>query len=172
MKRWTVMLVLVVAAVLPLTGCASETIDTWADRGSAGVVAGKQNIVEFSGKLQTILNRQKQSDVDAAFSDVLAVAQGQIKGEDGKPIKIDAAWIEAHKAGFAMLMAGWEQDEAALDAATKQALENLNQVDETFFQIKRLRRAWGRTEEIQAQVDHLTTLVERMLVNQMTAAPK
>ncbi len=152
---WCLILVLLTSV---FAGCGSPTIDLWADRGVEGVNNGKDNISVFTDALEEQLERQKNSDIDAVFEDILEVAEGRVPDTE-----IDEQWIEEHKAGLKLLLDAWEQDARALRDAKVQALGNMDQIAETFEQIKRLRRVWSQTEELQVQVDRLTNLVLRLI---------
>lgn len=154
MKR-TLLLVLMASM---LTGCVSPTIDAWADRGLQGVDLSKENITEFADVLQQQLDAQQNRDIDAVFDDILSVAKGQIPG-----VEIDEAWIAAHKIGLKLLLAAIEADQEALDTATLNAIGNLDSVAEAFNQIKKLRRSWSQTDEMQAQIDRLSALILQLL---------
>jgi len=149
-------LLLVVATIG--TGCCSTTIDSWADRGTQGLIHGQQNIEEFAQKIQDNLDKNKSRDIDAIFADILAVGSGEIEG-----VEIDEAWVKAHKAALLALMGGWDRDQDALDQAMKDSLDNLEQIAECFQQIKRLRSALSPTEEMQARLDYLTALVTQLI---------
>ena len=150
------LLLLVVAAVG--TGCSSATIDTWADRGTIGLVNGQDNIREFAQKIQGFLDKQKADQIDAVFADILAAGTGEIEG-----VEIDAAWVEAQKRALLLLLKLQEKDQDNLDQAVKDSLANLEQIAECFEQIKRLRRAWSPSEENAARLDHLTNLVAQLI---------
>jgi len=109
-------------------------------------------------EFQKVLNKRKEQDLDASWDDVLAVAQGKIL-VDGKAIPLDEKWIKEHKTGFKLLMKLWESDQVKLDAAYKEALENLDGITDSLMQIKRLRRSWGSSKDYAAQLDRLTALV-------------
>ena len=158
MKR--VMLLLLVLSMLSM-GCASATIDTWADRGLMGLTASEQNIDQFTDRITKQLQEQREADLDALFDDILTVAQGKIEGAE-----IDEEWVKIHRAALRLLLELFARDEAALRTAKGAALDNLDQVAEAFAQIKRLRRSWGPVDELQAQVDHLATLVGQVIANQ------
>lgn len=152
-----ILLLLLVVATIG-TGCASATIDVWADRGVAGLVDGQQNIEEFAQKIQAGLDRRKTRDIDAIFKDILDAGTGQIEG-----VTIDEGWVNAHKAALLALMNSWKGDQEVLDNAVEDSLSNLEQIAECFKQIKRLRRAWSPTEENAARLDYLTNLVAGLI---------
>lgn len=155
MKR-TIVITLMLAMLS--MGCASATIDTWANRGIQGVEYGKVNIDTFSEKIQEALRQQKEADIDAFFDDILQVAQGKING-----VQIDEQWLKEHRAALKLFMTAWAADEQALRNAVAKAHDNLDSVTEAFEQIKRLRRAWSQGDAIEAQLDRLTTIVMRVL---------
>jgi len=150
------LLLLVVAAIG--TGCCNATIDTWADRGTQGLVNSQQNIEEFAQKIQEFLDKKKAREIDAVFEDILSVGTGQVEGAE-----IDEAWVEAQKKALLLLLALQEKDQEELDGAVKDSLANLEQIVECFQQIKRLRRAWSPTEENTARLDYLTNLVAQLI---------
>ena len=152
-----ILLLLLVVAVMG-TGCCSATIDTWADRGTQGLVNSQQNIEEFAQKIQKYLEEKRTNEIDAVFEDILAVGTGQIEG-----VKIDADWVRVQKKALLLLLALQEKDQEALDQAVKDSLSNLEQITECFQQIKRLRRAWSPTEENTARLDYLTNLVSQLI---------
>lgn len=154
-------LIMGVLLLATMGGCCSTTIDTWADRGITGIDYGKANILELTDRMQGLLVQQRESDLDAVFDDILRASKGEIPD-----VEIDEQWLEEHKAGLVLLMQTWQQDEAAYRNARQDAIENLNQVAIAFEQIKRLRRAWGKTEELQFQVDRLTELVLKLLTKE------
>lgn len=158
MKRLVIVTMLLL--VVGLAGCGSPLIDSWADRGIVGVDHGKANIGEYRDELVNVLRDRRDRDIDAIFNDILTIGTGKVDG-----VVIDEAWLETHKAALKLILKLDEADRDKLDAATKKALDNLDQVIECFEQIKRLRRSWSRLDVIQSQVDRLTTMVTQ-LVNQ------
>ena len=103
------------------------------------------------------LAQQEAADVDAAYSDLQAgIAAG----------KADAKWLAGHKAGLRFLMAQWDKDEAALDAATTKATLNLDAMGEAFTRIKQRRKAWSLDNDMKAQIDRLTAIVADLARNQ------
>lgn len=158
MRNTLVSLLLLLVVVTVGTGCCSQTIDVWADRGAAGLINSQANIKEFAQKIQDGLNRRKAADIDAVFADILAAGTGQIEG-----VEIDAAWVEAQKRALILLLALQDKDQEVLDQAVKDSLDNLAQIAECFEQIKRLRRAWSPTEENAARLDYLTNLVAELI---------
>lgn len=139
-------------------GCASTTIDTWADRGLQGVAYAKVNTEVFSNQIQEALNKQKETDIDAFFNDILRVSNGEIDG-----VTLDEQWLKEHRAAMKLFMAAWAADEQALRDAVEKAQANLDGVSDSFEQIKRLRRSWGDPDAIGARLDQLTTLVTQIL---------
>lgn len=163
MKMRHTLLAVGLMGLLLATGCAHPLIDSWADRGIAGVRYGQQNITEFRDKIQEVLNNRKSSDVDALFRDILDVSQGRIKDANGLPVELDEDWLTEHANALKLLIRLWEADQTELDDATAKAIDNLNQVVETFEQIKRLRRAWGDWDAVQVQIDQLSGLVQQLI---------
>ncbi len=155
MKR----LILVGLLACLLVGCGSPLIDTWADRGLQGVEYGKQNVTEFADQFQKVLDSRRDSDIDAFFEDILRVGTGRVRG-----VILDEQWVQEHKLAFKLLLTLWRADETKLDTATKTALDNLDQVAETFEQIKKLRRTWDlNDDQVQIQIAQLTAIIERLV---------
>lgn len=165
MKMRHTLLVVGLMGLLVATGCAHPLIDTWADRGIVGVRHGQQNIIEFRDKIQEVLNNRKSTDVDALFRDILDVSQGRIKDANGLPVELDEEWLTIHANALKLLIKLWEVDQDTLDDATAKAISNLNQVVETFEQIKRLRRAWGDWDAVQVQISQLSGLVQQLILD-------
>ena len=159
MRQRMILLVTTLLLVATLSmGCASPTIDTWADRGLQGVGYAKINTEVFSDQIQEVLNKQKESDIDAFFNDILRVANGEIEG-----VTLDEQWLKEHRAAMKLFMLAWASDEQALRDAVKKAQSNLNEVGNAFEQIKRLRRSWGDPDAIGARLDQLTVIVTQIL---------
>ena len=156
MRRMVIVTLLLVT--VGLAGCGSPLIDSWADRGIAGVDNGKANIAEYHDELKDVLRDRRDRDIDAIFNDILTIGTGKVEG-----VVIDEAWLETHKAALKLILRLDEADRDKLDEATKKALSNLDQVIECFEQIKRLRRSFSRLDTIQFQVDRLTTLVTQLV---------
>jgi len=165
MKMRHTLLIVGLMGLLLATGCAHPLIDTWADRGIVGVRHGQQNIMEFRDKIQEVLNSRKNMDVDALFRDILDVSKGRIKDADGLPVVLDETWLTEHANALRLLIRLWDADQDELDDATAKAVNNLDQVIETFEQIKRLRRAWGDWDAVQAQINQLSNLVQQLILD-------
>jgi len=147
---------LVVCALM--SGCASSTIDVWADRGIEGVGYGQQNIGEFVLKIRDKLDQRQATDVDMVFDDILKVGTGQVPD-----VAIDEQWVTEHKRGLLLLLKLHKAENVELDEAKEKALGNLAHITQAFVQIKRLRRSWGKLDELTAQVDRLTVLVGQLI---------
>ena len=152
-----------VLTCLLVAGCGSPTMDAWADRGIQGVEFGKQNVTEFQDKFQRVLDLRNDSDLDAFFEDILRVGTGQVAG-----VILDEQWVMEHKQALRVLLALQKMDRVSLDDAAKEALGNLDQITEAFEQIKRLRKTWGSDDEVQAQIDRLTAIIDHLVKTQQS----
>lgn len=148
------LVVIVLAIVAICSGCASPTIDAWADRGQQGIQYAKDNVNEFAGKIKETLSQREASDLDAVFRDIKNAAEAGILNDQ---------WLDDHKAGLKLILAVWQRDRDAVDVAVTKAMDNLDQTAECFDQIKRLRRAFSLTPELQAQVERLTMIVAELI---------
>ena len=162
------LLYVTVCCAVVLAGCASPTIDAWADRGLQGVANARANTLALRDEIRQRMRLQQASDLDTIFNDVLRAGTGKLLDPNGKPIPIDAAWVEEHKLGFKATMVTWQAQREALDDATSTALQNLDSTAEAFHQIKRLRRSWGTSSEVEARLARLSSLVEAMLAERRT----
>jgi hypothetical protein len=136
-------------AVLLFAGCSSS-IDQWADRGLAGVTLEQGNVLASANQAQALLNQQRQADLDALIADLSAAITAGTA---------DANWIKDHRAAMSILLQQWDEQRNQIDAAKQISQVNLDQIAESFRQIKRVRQAWGDEGTVQSQVDSLTTLV-------------
>lgn len=166
MKKTGLLLVICLMVSLLGTGCAHPLIDTWANRGVVGIQYGQQNILEFRDKMQGVLAGRKDMDVDALFRDILDVNEGRGVDKDGNPIELSKEWLDIQATALKFNIRLWEKDQKELDTATAKAIDNLDQVIETFEQIKRLRRAWGDWDAIQVQIDQLSGIVQQFSMDQ------
>jgi len=158
-----------VAAAL-LCGCASPTIDAWADRGLDGVALARQNTAAFRDQVARDVTAAEAVDLDEMFAEILDVASGRVKDPNGQAIALDAAWLDEHKAGYLETRADRAAHREALDAAARTAIANLDEIAVAFEQIKRLRRSIGETDELAAQVAELSALVRAMLAERRGGA--
>lgn len=166
MKKTGLLLVVCLMVSLLGAGCAHPLIDTWANRGVVGVQYGQQNILEFREKMQDVLNSRKNTDVDIAFQEIWNTSEGRGVDKDGNPIELNKEWLDIQAAALKFTVRLWEKDQKELDTATARAIDNLDQVIETFEQIKRLRRAWGDWDAVQVQIDQLSGIVQQFIMDQ------
>lgn len=144
-----------IAGVLTMfSGCGSPTIDVWADRGQQGIGYTKENITEFADTIRKTLTAREASELDAVFQDIKDAAVAK---------KLNDQWLNDHKAGLKLILATWQKDRDAVDAAVAKAMDNLDQISECFDQIVRLRKSFSLTPELQAQVERLTIIVSQLV---------
>ncbi len=155
-----VMILLVVAA-----GC-SPTIGKWTERGTAGVAIASRNIDALAGTLRAGLVARELRDIDALFADIAAVRDGAIKLPDGEVIEMDDAWLAEAKNGLHFQRALWAADRAKLDAAVAMSKQNLDHIRLSFENIDRLRKSYGTRQELAAEVQQLSTLVQALLAKE------
>jgi len=146
-----------------LGGCASPTIDSWAERGVQGLTASHDHIAQLADRLQKDVEQQQSRDVDEAFDEILDAAQGKIEG-----VTLDKTWLKEHQAGLMLLLKLNDKEKQDIQTAENTAYENLEQIKECFSQIKRLRRSWGKMDELSSRVEYLAGLVSSLVANSKT----
>ena len=154
-----------IAFVLTFTlmGCASSTIDTWADRGLEGVNYGQMNVEVFIEQINKGLSNQREADIDAVFDDILDIANGNVEGQT-----VDAEVLQVQRDALRILLRFNEANVKNVQASRDRALENLRHVAEAFEQIKRLRKSWSKTDDLQSRIDQLAGLVSDLVKQNAT----
>jgi len=157
MRRLTTIGLLLTLLVLS-TGCASPTIDLWADRSVEGLGYAREHIQAFAGKVQEGLRAKEAAEIEILDDELHSVVTGEIEG-----VEYSREWLRHHRITIDVIREGHAANHTQLREDVKNALANLDEIAEGQVHIKRLRRAWTVTDEMRAEVDRLASLVQRLI---------
>lgn len=160
---WLIVLAVFVFSILP--GCASKTIDQWADRGLVGIEYDRANWTAMKDLAVAELTKAQDADVEMALQDVADAAAGRLLGANGQPIQPDDQWIAEQVSGLRLLLNLHARNRRQIEQQFAAAAANLDQVGESMRQIKRLRaRSIGAdSEQLAAQIAQLTQLIQTLV---------
>ena len=158
LSMWLLLAMLCLTAAM-LLGC-SPSITQWADRGLEGLRLEERNVAQWYGIAITELDKQKLAQIDAAYQDTKMMVAGQIKGPDGKPIPLDAVWLDEQRVALKIGLSAVEDRATTYAAQYEITKQNIASSAECFERIKSLNAAWiGSNEQMALQLNRLTQAV-------------
>lgn len=158
MKRFA-MIGLVSIVLLSGMGCCSPTIDQWCDRNEEGLTYAHQHVEALVNQVDAGLKAQILAQIEALDDELDAVVTGKVEG-----VTYSREWLRAHRITVEALREANEDLRNQLHKDAENAHTNLDEISDGLTQIKRLRRAWTVTDEMRAEVDQLSNLVQRLIV--------
>lgn len=167
------LIVMGLAAMLAVGGCVSPATQQWADRGLQAVDNAKANDQAMANLARKLLDDRLKSDVMRIQEDILKAQSGTLKDENGKPIPIDQAWVDAHGKTILLLIDQHAKDLKVIDAGLAESQKNLDEGPrKSIEKMLALRWSMGQQGTTEAQLAQLTQAVSGLIARQSATPPK